>query len=87
MTQNGPAKHDTADLWDRLNSDPAYCGGRIRVKGTRYTVALILGLIASGYEAADILKEYPGLEDADIRQCARWGAWETSYQRVDINIE
>lgn len=84
MTETGSAKPSFRTALDRLDSDPAYCGGSLRVKGTRYTVAAILRFISTGYEAADIVRDFPGLEDADIRQCARWGAWVTSYQTMDI---
>ena len=83
MTTPKPANKYSADMWDRLDRDLSYCGGQLRVKDTRHTVANILGLIASGCEVADILRDYPGLVEADIRQCARWGAWVTGYQRVD----
>ncbi len=76
-----PKRSIRADL-DRLDSNPAYCGGSLRVKGTRYTVATILRFLSEGYEVADIIRDFPGLEDADVRQCAKWGAWVTSYQRI-----
>ena len=75
------------DIWERLDSHPDYCGGKMRVKDTRYSVTFILSLIGSGYEVADIPKEYVGLEEADIRACARWGARLTSYRRLDTNHE
>lgn len=68
----------------RITSDPRICSGKLTIKGTRLMVITILGRISAGYEVADILKEYPGMiEEADVRQCLRWGAWETSYQRID----
>ena len=57
------------------------------MKDTRYSVAFILSLIGNGYEVADIPREYAGLEEDDIRACARWGAWLTSYRRLDISYE
>ena len=58
--------------------------GQARVKGTRITVEFVLNLIASGYDVKDVLEAYPELEDADIRQCARYGAWGASDQTWDI---
>ena len=87
MATPGPANLYAAEMWERLGSNPAYCGGKRRVKETRYSVAFILTLIGNGYEVADIPKEYVGLEEDDIRACARWGAWLTSYRRLDISYE
>ena len=83
-SQDGPYARE---IWERLDSHPDYCGGKRRVKGTRYSVTFILGLIGSGYEAAEIVREYAGLEEADVRACARWGAWMASYQRLDSKHE
>ena len=88
MAETKPAKQpDNHSLnghsLNRLVSDPGICGGSLRVKGTRYTVVAVLRFISTGYEVADIVREFPGLEDADVRQCAKWGAWVTSYRRID----
>ena len=87
MATPGPANLYAAEMWELLDSNPAYCGGKRRVKDTRYSVAFILSLLGNGHEVADIPKEYVDLEEDDIRACARWGAWVTSYQTVDINYE
>ena len=56
MATPGPANLYAAEMWERLGSNPAYCGGKRRVKETRYSVAFILTLIGNGYEVADIPK-------------------------------
>ena len=55
------------DWRDRIKSDPAICGGRPRVKGTRLTVEFLLGLKATGWSEAMILDGYPHLHEEDLR--------------------
>lgn len=55
------------DWRDRIESDPAICGGRPRVKGTRLTVEFLLGLKATGWSEAMILDGYPHLHEEDLR--------------------
>jgi uncharacterized protein (DUF433 family) len=45
--------------------------GKPTIKGTRLTVEYILNLLAHGATVAEILEEYEGLAEADIRACHR----------------
>jgi uncharacterized protein (DUF433 family) len=62
--------HD--DLASRIGVDPAVCFGRPHVRGARVLVSLVLGFLASGSTPADVLGEFPGLEEADILACLDW---------------
>jgi uncharacterized protein (DUF433 family) len=55
------------DWKERIETDPAICGGRPRIKGTRLTVEFLLGLKASGWTEATILENYPHITDDDLR--------------------
>lgn len=66
---------------DRITANPSVCEGQPTVRGMRITVAFVLKLIASGYDVAQILREYPELEAEDIKQAAAYGA-----MRVDERI-
>jgi len=61
-------------LLERIAIDPAVCGGRQRVRGHRIWVSLILDLPADGMSVAEVLAEYPQLEEADVRACLAFGA-------------
>ena len=63
MTQQ-PARE--ALLLDRIAADPAICGGRPCVKGTRMRVSDILDMLASGTTDEEILQDYPYLDADDI---------------------
>lgn len=59
----------------RITFDPAVMGGKPCIRGLRVTVGTIVGLVASGYSTADILKAYPYLEEEDIREALAYAAW------------
>ena len=63
------------DQFDRIIFDANLMGGRACVRGLRITVALVLNLVANGMTAVQIVKEYPYLEEEDIRQCLQYAAW------------
>ena len=58
----------------RISVDPAICGGRPVVTGTRMRVKDILELLASGAPEAEIVADYPYVEAADIRACLAYAA-------------
>jgi uncharacterized protein (DUF433 family) len=59
---------------DRITSDPSIMEGKACVRGMRITVALIVNLVANDMTRAEILRNYPSLEDADITQCLHYAA-------------
>ena len=61
----------------RVDIDPAICGGRPRIRGTRVRVSDILRMMASGVSTAELLADYPYLSDADVRAALSWGAAAT----------
>ncbi len=71
-------------LPDRIDIDPQICFGKPRVKGTRIWVGLVLGLMADGMTAAEILHEYPQLTDEDLRACLAYGAQLAVTRFIDV---
>lgn len=63
---------------DRITFDPNVMGGKACIRGMRVTVGTVLGLVASGYSNADILKAYLYLEEEDIRQSLSYAALTSS---------
>jgi len=49
--------------------DPAVCNGRPVVKGTRITVATVLGFLSAGDTVEDVLAGYPSLTRDDVMAC------------------
>lgn len=58
----------------RISVDPAVCGGRPVVTGTRMRVTDVLDLLASGASEAEIIADYPYVQLADIRACLAYAA-------------
>ncbi len=50
----------------RITIDPEVCGGRPCIRGMRIRVKEILDMLAGGSTRAEILADYPYLEDGDI---------------------
>ena len=68
-------------LLDRISIDPAICGGKPCIKGTRIWVALILDFLADGTTEEELRADYPQLEHADIMAAIAYGA-EMSRERI-----
>lgn len=58
----------------RITIDPAICTGKPCIRGLRFPVARVLGLLAAGETREQILNAYPYLESADIDQALRYAA-------------
>ena len=58
------------DAWrEHIVSTPDVLRGKPRIKGTRIPVSLILGYLAAGRSAGDILGEFPDLTRDHIAAC------------------
>ncbi len=56
-------------LLERITINSKVMVGKPVIKGTRLTVEYILNLLAHDATSAEILKEYKGLTQEDIRAC------------------
>lgn len=72
------------ELLDRIEIDPAVSFGKPRVRGTRIWVGLVLGLMADGMTADEILADYPQLSADDLRACLAYGARLATGHFVDV---
>ena len=61
--------------FNRITFDSNLMGGRACIRGMRVTVSLILNLIANKMSPAEIIGEYPYLEEEDITQALQYAAW------------
>ena len=66
--------------FDRITFNPKMMGGRACIRGMRIPVSVIVGQIAHGATTEEVLKDYPDLEAADIRQALQYAAWLTQEQ-------
>ncbi len=59
----------------RITIDPAVCTGKPCIRGLRFPVARLLGLLATGETRETILADYPYLEADDIAEALRYAAF------------
>jgi len=58
----------------RITIDPGVCTGKPCIRGLRFPVARLLGLLAAGETREEILTDYPYLESEDIDEALRYAA-------------
>ena len=68
----------------RITIDPAVCGGKPCIRGLRFPVARLLGLLAAGETREAILKNYPYLEPDDIDEALRYAAFLAEDETVTL---
>ena len=69
---------------DRITQDPGVMGGRPCIRGMRVTVGMIVGQIAAGATAPQLLTEYPYLEAHDIVQALQYAAWRAEEREITL---
>lgn len=52
-------------------SDKEHLGGKLRVKGTRISIAFLLDCLANGMSVSEILDAYPTLTENGVRGVLR----------------
>ena len=67
---------------DRITVDPAICNGSPTIRGLRYPVEMIIGLLASGMSSEEILADYEDLEPNDILAALEFAAKVTRVRSV-----
>jgi uncharacterized protein (DUF433 family) len=68
-------------LLERISIDPAVCGGRPCIKGTRIWGSLILDLLAEGMSEPELRAEYSQLVHEDVLAAIAYAA-EVSRERI-----
>jgi uncharacterized protein (DUF433 family) len=72
------------EILQRISIDPKVCFGKPCIRGHRIWVSLILDFLASGWPIAQILDNYPGLEEEDVYACIAYGAEMSRERFVEI---
>lgn len=60
--------------FDRITTDPARMNGEPCIRNMRLTVRRVLEALAAYADRAELKREYPELEDEDIRQALAFAA-------------
>jgi uncharacterized protein (DUF433 family) len=68
----------------RITIDPEVCTGKPCIRGLRFPVARLLGLLAAGGARDQILADYPYLEPEDIDEALQYGALLAEDETVEL---
>jgi uncharacterized protein (DUF433 family) len=71
--------------FERITIDPNVCTGKPCIRGLRFPVSRLLGLLAAGETKETILKAYPYLETDDIDEAPlRYAALLAEEETVEL---
>jgi uncharacterized protein (DUF433 family) len=76
-----------ANLLHRISIDPAVCGGKPCIRGTRIWVSLILDLLATGMSEDELRAEYPVLTHEDVLAAIAYGAEAARERVIPVPVE
>lgn len=84
QSNNQYKKENTKMKFKRITVDPKICTGKPCIRGLRFPVSRLLGLLASGETKESILKAYPYLEAEDIDEALRYAAYLAEEETVEF---
>jgi uncharacterized protein (DUF433 family) len=70
--------------FQRITTNAEVCGGKPCIRGLRFPVSRLLGLLASGETQETILKSYPYLEKEDIQEALSYAAFLADEQVIEF---
>ena len=81
---SGREGSDTLSELHRITVDPEQCGGRPCIRSLRIRVKDVLDLLAAGASHAEILEDYPLLEEADIGAVLEFAARQSDHPVLHV---
>lgn len=75
----------SAELLERIVVDPNVCFGKPTIRGHRIWVSLVLGYLAEGWTAEQVVEELEGIDVDDVRACVAYGARLADVRFVDLD--
>jgi len=70
--------------FERITHDPRIMGGKPCIRGMRVTVGMVVGMLAAGHSAEELLRLYPYLEAEDIPAALQYAAWRAMEREVPL---
>ena len=71
-------------LFKRITVNPEIFGGKPCIRGLRFPVSRLLGLLAAGETSESILESYPYLEKEDIQEVLNYAAFLADEQIIEF---
>ena len=72
--------------FERITVNPAQMGGVPCIRGLRIPVATVVGMLADGMSAAEILDAYPDLDHDDIQQALIFAAEAVRERALPLTV-
>ena len=70
--------------FERITIDPKVCTGKACIRGLRFPVSRLLGLLAAGEGKETILEAYPYLQSEDIDEALRYAAFLAEEETLEF---
>jgi uncharacterized protein (DUF433 family) len=70
--------------FQRITVNPEIFGGKPCIRGLRFPVSRLLGLLAEGETEESILKSYPYLEKEDIQEALNYASFLADEQIIEF---
>jgi len=70
--------------FDRITQEPGMMNGQPCIRGMRLTVRRVLEALATFPDREELRREYPELEDEDIRQALEYAATRLEDRMVSL---
>ncbi len=69
---------------DRIAVDPSRMNGQPTIRNSRITVKRVLAALAMYNDREELRREYPELDDEDIRQALEYAAASVDDRTIDL---
>ena len=79
-----PSDKDDEMKLNRITTDPSICGGKPCIRGLRFPVSRLLGLLAAGETPDSVLHAYPYLEPEDVAEALAYAAMLADEQIIEF---
>ncbi len=76
--------HTKGFEFPRITVNPSVCGGKPCIRGLRFPVSRLLGLLAAGETPETILRSYPYLEAEDIDAALNYAVYLTDAPVLEL---
>ena len=73
-------------ILDRITQNSAIMNGQPCVRGMRLTVRRVLEILATYPDREQLKREFPELEDEDMRQCLEYAASRMEDQMIEVSM-
>ena len=75
------------ELLSRITTNPGIFSGTPIVRGMRFRVSDILGYLASGMTAEELLADFPYLEMKDIQASLLYASKKINHPVIQVNLD